>query len=370
MLKNITLRNFRNFEKKNITFNKNINIIYGFNGSGKTSILESIFFLLNLKSFQTKSKKNLINYNQKHFHITGLFFDNNQIDLIFNTNNITKYFFNKILLNTNDNYSLFKENINIISFIPKDLEIITGYSNLRRNYIDYNIFQINKDYIKYLKKYNKYLLIKNKLLKTLKNSNKFKQISNILDKKIALLASKIIYERITYINNINKYILKIISKLEIQFNFELLHKNPFFNCNINKVNIYTLEQLLLQKIILFHDKEIFYGNALIGSHKDDIMFLINKKNIKNFASRGQIKICILVLQLAHYEYLSNIHNNQKNILILDDVFNEIDDNNQILILKQLQKYNQVIISSCNKPVINNNDKINYININNKNIVSD
>ena len=164
ILKNIELKNFRNYEKLKIKFGSKINIIYGNNGVGKTNLLESIYLLALTKSHKSFLDNTLIKKNKEISNVKGVFEINDiessfEIDLSINKKQIKK-----------DNYEIKKLSdylsiINIIIFYPDDLLIIKGSPNERRNYLNLELSQIFKNYIDILLKYNKLLKMRNNYLK-------------------------------------------------------------------------------------------------------------------------------------------------------------------------------------------------------------
>ena len=163
----ISLQNYRNYEKINLKFNKNINIIIGDNAKGKTNILESIYFLSITKSYRTNEDINLINHGKNFFKIKGKIHDQRLVKrLEIDFTNKKKIFLNGKEDKKLSNYiGIF----NVIMISPEDIEVIKGSPQVRRNLLNIELSQISKEYIEIYNEYNKLLKMRNDYLKILQS---------------------------------------------------------------------------------------------------------------------------------------------------------------------------------------------------------
>lgn len=340
-LKNIKLVNFRNYDNLFLDLSPGINIIYGENAQGKTNLLESIYFLALTKSHRSINDLNLIKNDCDFSTIsTDCTINNVNTNLEISITNKGKRLKqdNNIIKIVSDYVS----NIKVIIFFPEDLDLIKSSPDIRRHYINTQISQLDKNYFKILSEYNKLLKIRNNLLKDyLKNNifdnNYFEIITNYLIDK----ASSIYYYRNKYINKINSYITNIFLDISSYDDFKIEYKPNFI---INSFNINDLKEILKEKFNNIVEIEKKAGTTLVGPHRDDIEFYIKDKNLKQYGSQGQQRMAVLSLKLSEIEIFKK-YNNDNPILLLDDVFSELDDNKKNALLKYISNEIQTIITT-------------------------
>lgn len=359
-IKSIYLNKFRNYDQLKIDFKNGINIIVGDNGQGKTNLLESIYVLGLTKSHRSFIDNNLVKEGESKSIIQGI---------IEQENISTKYEVeignNKILKIDNDKIKKITDyisNINIIIFYPDDLEIIKGSPNLRRRYINLEISQLCSNYMNILNDYNKLLKMRNDYLK---NNNIDDNYLNIITNYLIEKATQIILMRKKFIDRLNEIVPKIYEDISELNNFSIKYK-----CCI-KINEYS-EKKILEKLKNISEEikttEIKYKTTLFGPHKDDIEFYLNNYNLKLYGSQGQQRMAILALKLAEIEIFKK-YKNTLPILLLDDVFSELDDKKKNNLLNYINENIQTIITTTDLNNINNNivKKSNIIEIFNGNI---
>lgn len=336
-LKCIEIENFRNYSKLKISFKKGINIIYGENGQGKTNLLESIYFLAMTKSYRSYIDSNLIKDNENYFKLKGqLYTDNIKTNLEIRYSNkekIIKKDNNKIL-KLNDYIS----NMNIIIFCPDDLNLIKGYPSDRRKYLNLEISQLNSDYLSVVNDYSKLLKMRNDYLKNQYiDINYLKILTDYLIKKAIIIYRM----RKKYIDRINENIESIYFNLSNINGFFLKYNDMLNTDNYSYENI---ERILNEKFKENYEKELILKKTLFGPQHDDIEFKINEFNIKTYGSQGQQRMAILAIKLAELEIIKK-YKNHYPILLLDDVFSELDKNKKNNLLKYVYDNSQVIITT-------------------------
>lgn len=361
-LKSIKVKNFRNYEEEFIELNPNINIIYGNNAQGKTNLLESIYFLSLSKSHRSLNDKDLIKEGEDSLRVYA--------DAILNE--FPKSFEIKLLNNRKlykiDNNSVkslneYLSNLKVIIFFPEDLDIVKSSPDVRRRYLNIQISQLNKNYFKVLTEYNRLLKIRNDLLKrNLKDG--------YLDEQYFSIITNYLIEKASYIYCIrNKYITKINELIGNYYESISNYKNLKLNyINNLKTEIYDYEnnkRILEKRFKELYDAELKSGITLIGPQKDDIEFILNDKNLKIYGSQGQQRMAVLALKLVEIEIFTK-ESNDTPILLLDDVFSELDEIKKNNLLNSINKNIQTIITTTD---LNNIDKniinsANLINIEN------
>ena len=340
----IELLNFRNYKKKIFDNFSNLNIIIGKNGVGKTSIIEAIYLGSLAKSFKTSNELSIINNDSDFFKIKIYYYDygyTKNLDIYLDKNGKKTKINNKIQRKLSDFISQYK----IIMLSPDELKLVKSSPNTRRNYLNIQISQLNKNYIYSLNNYN--ILIKNKndyLKKIMLNSNLDERYLDIIDEKIVNEGLQIYNYRKKYIELINKY---INDKYKIFEKKSELHIKYISDFEINDSN------KLLKVLKKNRKKEINLGMTSFGIHRDDYEFCHNNNNSKEYSSQGQQKLIILAMKLSEVEIFINDYDIMP-ILLLDDLFSELDEINRNNIFKSLNKNVQVFITTTDLKNINKN----------------
>lgn len=344
-LKKLKLHNFRNYTSLNVTLTKGINIIYGENAQGKTNLLESIYVLGLTKSHRSFIDNSLINKNGEYLTIEGIV-NNNRID-----NKLNIYIDNKKkVLNYNDTpvkkISDYISLMNIIIFYPDDLELIKGSPINRRKYLNVQLSQLYSNYYIVVNEYNKILRLRNDYLKKINKTKKVDEtyIETITEYLINK-AIQIYKMRNKYINKINEYCSDIYKDIMNLDGFYIKYKP---NMSIDKDLYNNLKQEYKNKL----NYDIKICATSIGPHKDEIEFYLNDKNLKFYGSQGQQRVAVLALKLSEIEIFKK-YKETAPILLLDDIFSELDDHKKNNLLKYINKDIQTIITTTD---LNNLDR--------------
>ena len=338
ILSNLKLNNFRNYDKLDLNFNEKINIFIGNNAQGKTNILESIYVLSLTKSHRTNKDIYLLKQNTVYTKITGII-DNNKYELLINREGKKVSINNNVFKKVSDYISKF----NVIMFCPDDLEIIKGTPSLRRSFFNISISGFNNNYVRYLSEYNKILKTRNEYLKNNEIINK--EYLDVLTNKLIDLNIKIYNERINYVEKINNYLKDIYKDISGKTNIKLTY-DSFIE---DKDNI---KNELEDKFNLIYNTELLQRVTLLGVHKDDFSIYIDDIKINNYGSQGQHRMAILCLKLSEIKIYQEEYN-KKPILLLDDIFSELDKDKKTNIIKYIDDDLQVFITSTD---LNNIDK--------------
>lgn len=334
-IRKIELTNFRNYDKFKIDNLEDINVIIGANGIGKTSIIESIYVASTARSFKNNDENVMIKSNSDYFKIKVMVDDEirtKQLEYLL-TNNGKKTKINSRLKKKISDY-IFQ--YKVVLFSPDELKIIKESPTVRRNYLNVNLSQINKTYIKLLNTYNVLIKNKNEYLKKLYiNGNLDERYLDILDLKIAEIGSQICLIRKEYIDKINKKIKRIFKKFKKDDEVYVDYQSQF----LNKSNDEILMNLKKNRIY-----EETIGFTKTGVHRDDFVFLHNDKNAKEYSSQGLQKLILLSFKMAELEVLIDDYY-EEPILLLDDLFSELDIINQNSIINNLNTKIQVFVTT-------------------------
>lgn len=338
-LKNLNLFNYRGYDKQNIAFRNGVNLLIGNNGSGKTNLLEAIYFLSLAKSYKTEDQ-NLIQFKQDFAKIQTSILDKDlkyKIKIIISKNK-KKIIFNDQEINKLSDYI---GKINVISFLPEDMNLIKGPPKNRRYFIDSIIGQIDRNYLLELSNYKNILKQRNELIKKLSEEKKPDlTLLDIYTEQVAKSGTNIINYRKNIINNINQELKSIYPYLA--------NNNKNFNFSYEPSIPENLETSLKDN----YRKDLFIKTTTSGPHRDDYGFYLDKNDSKAVASQGEQRIMILALLLAISTIVETIKKT-KPILLLDDVFSELDSLRQNKLINYLNKSNlQTIITTTTTANIN------------------
>lgn len=350
ILKKLTLQNFRNYKKIEIPFSDNINIFFGNNAQGKTNILEAIYILAITKSYRTTIDSEIINFNAVNTKIIGNLKKN---DLLVKLEVLVSNKEKKIKKNNKvvRKFSDYISNLNVVFFNPDELEIIKGSPSDRRKFLNIEIGQLDNTYINILNNYNALLKNRNEYLKSLylKKTIDKKYLEVITDKLIDF-SIKIYEFRKKFVLDINKELISICKEL-LEKDIKIKY-NSFID-DLNDKNV-DIKKILKHEFDNIYEKEIRYGNTLIGPHKDDLIFYIDEREIKKYGSQGQQRAVILSLKLAELNIFKK-NMGEYPIFLLDDVLSELDEAKKNILLKKINKNIQTIITTTN--LDNISDKI-------------
>lgn len=340
-IRDIKLLNFRNYDNLELEFSENINIIIGNNGEGKTNILESIYVLSLTKSNRNGLDTDLIQFNKKNFKLEGNVIDDEMLkkySVSYIKNNKTVSINGKDIKKITDYIS----NFCVISFSPVDLEIIKGAPSVRRNFLNIEVSQLYNKYINYLNEYNYILKMRNDYLKKLNlNSNIDKRYLDIINEKIIEKALKIYEYRFIFLEEINSFIESIFFKLTGKRNLKVLYENSL---GIEKYDAEFIKKSLISKFEKNYYQELMLGNTLVGPHRDDFKFDLNGMDMKLYSSQGQQRLAIISFKLAELYIFKRIKKSYP-VLLLDDIFSEIDIKKRNKIIKYLNNDIQTIITT-------------------------
>lgn len=329
----LELKNYRNCGYVSLNFEKQKALIIGKNAQGKTNILESIYLLSDLKSPRTSTITDLIKFSENQFELSAKLLKNEtDIELDFSYNNEKKRELkvNKVKCTPKD----FKSVVKTVLFSTKDLLLLRGTPQDRRDWLDRAISQIYPAYDERLSKYEKIRIQKNNLLK---QDFLDETLLEIYNEQLIVTGANIIFLRKKFLKEIERIAAekhKIISDSEI---FTVSYTCP--ESEIENICNYLRFELINKR-----PEELGRRQSCVGPHRDDIEFKINGLDAVKFASQGQQRTLVLALKLAELEIIKE-KTGFSPILLLDDVLAELDETRQNYLLKSIEKEIQTIITS-------------------------
>ena len=338
-LKELSLTNYKNFESLKFSFDTKIICFVGLNGVGKTNILDSIYHLSYTKSYFNPIPSQNIKHGETFFFISGRYMIHDKEENILVS---LKKGDKKIIKRNNKLYKKFSDHIGKIPLVlisPDDRNLIIEGSETRRKFIDGIISQTDKEYLNNLIDYNKTLKQRNALLKMFyDNSESIRKTIDIYDRQLSSDAQKIYDKRREFLNEFIPIFKSRYKELSNdKENVEIKHSSDISPDQ----NLYKLLKNSLEK-----DLRLQYTTK--GIHKDDLNLSLDNFPIKKYGSQGQQKTFFIAMKLAQFDYLSKL--DSKPILLLDDIFDKLDDARvkQIINLVNQEKFNQIFISDTNK----------------------
>ena len=338
-LKELSLTNYKNFESLKFSFDTKIICFVGLNGVGKTNILDSIYHLSYTKSYFNPIPSQNIKHGETFFFISGRYMIHDKEENILVS---LKKGDKKIIKRNNKLYKKFSDHIGKIPLVlisPHDRNLIIEGSETRRKFIDGIISQTDKEYLNNLIDYNKTLKQRNALLKMFyDNSESIRKTIDIYDRQLSSDAQKIYDKRREFLNEFIPIFKSRYKELS----------NDKENVEIKHSSDISPDQNLYKLLKNSLEKDLRFQYTTKGIHKDDLNLSLDNFPIKKYGSQGQQKTFLIAMKLAQFDYLSKL--DSKPILLLDDIFDKLDDARvkQIINLVNQEKFNQIFISDTNK----------------------
>ena len=340
ILSSIRLKNFRIHKNLELEFSENLNYIVGGNGEGKTSILESIYYLCTTKSFNAKSDSEVVSFKENEFEIDGLFKDLTQdrVKVYYSSEENKKNYLqnNKIVSRTSEVIGRFP----VVILTPADHSITQGAPSERRKFVDSVISQASETYLKTLLDYNRTLRQRSSLLTKLKerrSENLFAEL-DAWTERIIETGTELIEQRLKFIKEFNEF---------VSYSYEIiLGKDEMPGILYSYLEGYERKEIKERFRMLINERredELRRTSTLVGPHRDDFVFKINNLNLRTFGSQGQHKTFQVVLRFAEFFYLKE-RTGKIPLFLLDDVFGELDTDRSVKISEYLRKVGQAFIT--------------------------
>jgi DNA replication and repair protein RecF len=375
MLKKLELSDFRNYADLRLEFAQPTGLTYmiGDNGQGKTNVLEAIYMLALGKSFRSSDEADLIRWDTEFGRIKGNFEGESgfvdgsgaaaiaeleiflgkppQPKRVFKVNRVKSSAVN------------FVGRTRVVFFHPEDLNVLYLGPDLRRRYLDLMILQKSRPYFAALRAYKRIRAQRNALLGAIKERRAAERDLEVWDEQLVregALIWKMRGEALSYIDRLltEKYMeisgraaeLKVAFKNSLGFNYELMSMTE------------NLEELFKEELAEARPRELASEHTLIGPHRDDLEFYLNGRPILQHASRGEFRTILLALKLIEMDYFNS--DGIRPILLLDDVFSELDHERQRFLLEKVIHYQTFITTTKDSVIINRENLIpgNFIEI--------
>ena len=368
-IKNLILKNYRNYEYQEFNFCNGVNILTGDNAQGKTNCAEAIFYLCTGYSPRATRDKQVIKYGQESAKIIGTAnstYGNVSVELNFYTNANKTIKINGVPVKK---IGELMGNINSVFFNPGELKLIQESPEDRRRFMDISLSQMSKRYFYALQKYRKVLEQRNDLLKSSDRQTIYDTLP-FWDEQLAVYAETIIKERLLFIEKLvplakkaHAYITGGSEEISISLEAQYLDEEDEFlqkHTNHLEKDVKNCLLLALSKRI---EKDIALGYTSVGPHRDDIKIKINNEDVRLYGSQGQQRTSALSLKLAELEVFKDRFN-EYPVLILDDAFSELDKSRRSRLLKYVDGVQTIITCTDVTEDMLNGNNIKVFNIKN------
>ena len=332
-LTNLSLQNFRTYRKENIVFSPATTLIVGENTAGKTNILEAISLCSVGKSFRAKRDSDVVLWGSdigrikvKGTSAQGEFL----LELVVTTGSINgqKAPIKKYLVNTIPRRQIdFIGNFRSVLFSPGDLELVTDSPSLRREYLNTVLVQVDREYRRNLQSYERGLRQRNSLLDRINEGTASRSQLLFWNQLLIKTGASITDVRRKFIEYMNASKLSDLS-YQLVYDPSIISESSFEE---------------------YKDEEVAAKSTLVGPQRDDFSFFKKEIDVSRFGSRGEQRLAVLWLKLSELAFIEN-ETGERPVLLLDDIFSELDDKSRQLVLEATGKQ-QTIITSAEEDVV-------------------
>lgn len=344
IISSVELLNFRNHLKKNFSFAPEITIIIGKNASGKTNLLEALYFLSAGRSFRMGKELQIINFDKEIARIKGKVNSNGDektLEIVLTKGEVMgvttptkKFLINDVAKRNID----FTGTLKSVLFWPEDMELVTGSPSLRRKHMDFILFQVDREYRRTHASYERGIRQRNKLLYEIRENQAHAHQIIFWDQLLIKQGNYITKKREEFINYINDFKLKKLT--ESQTDYQVFYDSSFIS---------------RERLDHYKDAEIASGVTLVGPHRDDIILRIKSPQMRKiseagngeyldlatYGSRGEQRLAVLWMKLAELSYIKE-NTGENPVLILDDIFSELDHEHREFIIDMVGKQQSIL----------------------------
>ncbi len=352
-LHTLSLTNFRSYNQADFEFSPDLTVVIGPNTAGKTNLLEAIVLLATGRSFSEHHGEHLIQSGNESFHLEAVLEKGEQsgatqlgVNAVYDgedTNRVRKKY---VVEGVGRKRKSFASNFQVVYFGPEEIRLILGSPSRRRDYLDSILFAVAVDYSSIASKYRKARIQRNNLLKAMQKGNSNGTDWHLWTERVVELGNKITRGRTELVNKLNQVLSKnkygVLDSLLLKYNPEVLDLDKFREVRKDEVRL---------------------GTTILGPHRDDFSFTRINANTEGsqietnnraidlsvYGSRGEQRLAVTALKLAELEVRSQI-TGERPILLLDDVFSELDAENRVGILEVIPKQ-QTIVTTTNPDIV-------------------
>jgi DNA replication and repair protein RecF len=370
-LKHLSLTNFRSLARLDLELPRRAVVLVGSNAQGKTSVLEAIYFLAAFTSFQTHADRQIVNFHEAKnpLAVTRLVADyqrgkiKHRIEarLILEPTGVNGQRLRKEILldGAKRHANEVMGHFNAVIFVPQMSQIIEGGPEERRRYLNLALAQTIPAYAHVLSDYSQALTQRNALLKALYERSGDSNQLEVWDETLARLGAQIILWRIQAVNEIERFASRIHHELARGTEALRLAYEPAYDpikpkmqlglkldtpIDRSSLELDEIQKGFLARLKQIRSEEIARGVTTIGPHRDDLRFIINKADVSDYGSRGQLRTTLLALKLAEVEWMQK-RTGEWPVILLDEVMAELDTHRRADLLKYVSQDSQALFTT-------------------------
>lgn len=336
------IRNFRNYTQAEIAAGDGIHIIVGQNAQGKTNLLESIWFLSTLSAIRGNRDEDLIQWDADHFHIQGMIQNEREsikLEITYPRQQRKKMTVNGVEKKREGDYI---GTLKAVLFSPEDLQMVKGSPQLRRDFLDNQVLQISPAFHYERRQYLKIVTQRNNLLRRGPSFVDDDQLA-VWNEQLSDFGARVIFRRLKQMKNLAAAAREIHARLTDDLERLELRYHPTVSLAPD-MTLAELKSALLKQLTQTAKEEKRRGVTLVGPHRDDLSFLINGVNVRQFGSQGQQRTVVLSLKMAEAKLIRE-ESGENPVLLLDDVMSELDSTRREFLLKEWGTGAQTFITS-------------------------
>ena len=364
-LSHLSLKDFRNYEELDLTLEQGLFLFQGENAQGKTNLLEAVAMLATSNSFHASSDREIVSWHSSD-HVTRIvagverhsedlnieivIFDPSQLEKGDSGEKETQFIpphdrqRKRIKINGVPKRAIdLIGQVTVVLFAPNDLSLVDGSPEERRRFLDRGLCQMQPHYCQALQRYRKIVTQRSALLKRIRENQEDPRMLDYLDEKLTELATMITFERRRMVDSLNQYVDELQAIISGGREHLTIVYRPSFDIEPTWDTLETLQHFRTQ-LLEARRKEICQGVCLLGPHRDDLEFLVNGVNMLTYGSRGQQRTVALASKLGELAFMRSV-TGEEPILLLDDVFSELDFSRREYLLRQVLKHEQVLITA-------------------------
>ena len=364
-LSHLSLKDFRNYKQLDLSLGPGLFLFQGENAQGKTNLLEAVAMLATSNSFHATSDREIVNWHASD-RITRIAAsverhnDKVKIEIVLidptpQVNGASGDGGSKFIAPNDRQRKHIKINsvpkkgmdliglVTVVLFSPNDLSLVDGSPEERRRFLDRGLCQMQPHYCQALLKYRKIVAQRSALLKRIRENQEDPRMLDYLDEKLTELATMITFERRRMIVSLNQHVDELQAIISGGREHLKIVYRPSFHIDPAWDTMETLQNFRIQ-LNEARRKEIHQGVCLLGPHRDDLEFLVNDVNMLTYGSRGQQRTSALAAKLGELAYMRAV-TGEEPILLLDDVFSELDPLRREHLLREVLRHEQVLITA-------------------------
>lgn len=337
ILQKLAMRNYRNYEKTDLDFEPGVHLITGKNAQGKTNLLEAIAYLSTTRSHRTSEDRDLIQEGKQAFVLRAAIkkqAKTMELRVALNEQGKNLYLYQTPIKRVSD----FIGEFNAVLFCPDDMMLFQASPRVRRRFIDMELSKLSKSYTRVL----------NEAGKLLKERNAYLKQDQIDETYLSVLTEQLIEKQVVIMRQRQHFLDDLLDNCTA-FYEELSRDHTtlsfaYHSCVPYSEDLDVLRQRLKERYVKNKERDRFMKQTTIGTHKEDFMFLINGRELSSYASQGQKRSVLLSMKIGIVYMIHSLIQDYP-VLLLDDVFSELDEGRKQKLLTSLPKDVQIFIST-------------------------